>query len=193
MFRKLTRPEPFAIAILIAVTGLATWPTAEAQLGRGGFGGGAFRGIDGYMVERSQSGKSLYGYSEKTGSWDKLTVEPHTDDGLNAVQSTGVAALRGQQAVHAFGPDSGKWATVATDGNPSPVVVSAAVAACVAGDRLYAFGSSSDDWAVAELGERADATKLEVGTTRVVYRTDTHIHVFSNASGNWASVDLTED
>lgn len=196
MFRKLTRPEILALAILIAVAGMAAWPTAEAQLGGGGGFGGGFQGgfgTGGILIEPSQSGKSLYAYSEKTGTWDKLIIEPHPDDGLNAIQSAGVAALRGQQAVHAFGADSDKWATVATDGSPSPVVVSAAVVASVAGEQLYAFGSSSDDWAVVDLGERADATKLEVGSSRVVYRTQSHIHVFSNASGKWASVDLTKD
>lgn len=196
MFRKLTRPEVFALATLIAVAGITAWPTAEAQFGGGGGFGGGFQGgfaSGGIMIEPSQSGKSLYAYSEKSGSWDKLTAEPHPDDGLNFIQSAGVAALRGKQSVHAFGADSEEWATVKTDGDPSPLIISAGVAACVAGSHLYAFGSSSEEWAVADLGEPANSNQVAVHASRVVYRTETHVHVFSNASGKWASVDLTKD
>jgi hypothetical protein len=195
MFHKRTRNVFLALAVLIALAGTAARPTAEAQLRGGGLGGG-FQGgfgIGGIMVEQSQSGKSLYAYSETAGAWDKLTVEPHPVDGLSFVQSVGVAALRGKHAVHAIGADAGKWSTAPTDGDPSPAVVSGGLAACVAGSHLYAFGSSSETWAVADLGEPADAMKLEAGANRVVYRSDTHVHIFSNASGKWASVDLTKD
>src|SRR5690606_26845141 len=131
MFRKLTRPEILTIAILIAVAATTAWPTAEAQFGGGGLGFQGGFATGGIMIEPSQSGNSLYAYSEKSGSWDKLTAEPHPDDGLNAIQSAGLSALRGKQAVHAIGAESGKWATVATDGDPSRLIVSAGAAACV--------------------------------------------------------------
>jgi hypothetical protein len=200
MFRKLTRPEILAVAILIAVTGLATWPNAEAQLGDGGSGGGGeFTGngieTDEIIIEPSKSGKTLYGYSQKTGSWDKLSAEPHGDDGLTPVVSGTMAVVRGNERLHVFKAVTGRWfSSPEVAGNLSPVVISSSVAAAVAGNQVWAVGNHGQStWVEVDIGEPAMANQMAVHASRVVYRTDTHVHVFSNASGKWASVDLTED
>ena len=189
---SLTISRRFGMLLGLTLTTLAS-ASAEAQFGSGG----AFvssPGDDGIQIERSLSGKSLYGYSDRTGSWDKLTAEPHPEDGtLNAIQTVGLAALRGKGHVYGFGTNSRKWASTETDGEPSPMILSARVAGCVAGSHLYAFGANQKDWAVLDLGEAASADIMTVHASRVVYRTTTHVHIFSNSSGKWASVDLAKD
>lgn len=170
--------------------------SADAQFGGGGFGGEGFAGVmnQSIMIEPSKSGKTLYGYSEELGAWDKLSAEPHPDDGLTPILTSSMAVVRGKNQLHVFKEETGKWiSSPEIKGAISPPIVSAGVAAAVAGDQLWAVGKGQTTWVAVDLGELVNRDQVAVYASRVVYRTDSHVHVFSAASGKWASVDLTKD
>jgi hypothetical protein len=163
MFRKLTRPELLAIAILIAVTGTVAWPTAEAQFGglddpldtskylpHGAIATGEL------IIFRSQSGNSLYGYANATGEFDNASFAPHPDSGYTPIVTARVAIVPGERKLFAFSANIGRWSTL-------------------------------------EVDEAVDVSKVVVDQERATYLLDNEFHVFSNASGKWASVDLTKD
>mgnify|MGYP002622542781 CR=1 FL=1 len=144
------------------------------------------------LVERSESGKSLYAYSSLSGRWDKLTAQPHPESPFPIV-SLDFAVLRGPEHLHGFCLKTGAWSTIDTDGVPSVIIVSAGAAACSAGTHLYAFSPHTGEWDEIDVQAATDMDNLEVGGNFVRYRHGTEIFMFSSTAGKWASVDLAVD
>lgn len=197
MFLHIIRRSLSILAALLLTVLLAPAAHAQFDLGNGGFGGGS-NGSGGIetqtlMIEYSKSGKTLYAFSNQVGTWDKLTPQPHPEDGIAPVVSGDFAVLRGKQHLHAFKAETGKWTSIETDSPPSHVVVSSGIAAATAGQHLWAIRKGLTTWVSVDIGEPADLQKLTVSASRVVYRTKTHVYAFSSGSGEWASVDLTKD
>lgn len=163
MLRKYTLLKMVTVVALLA---LVAWPAAEAQFGGGGFGGGGFNpaldvsqhwpkeavSTGDLIVFRSQSGKSLYGYANSTGEFDKVSFSPHPDRGYVPIVSAHVAVVPGEGQLYSFSAATGKWATLELDKvEVDKVVVGADRANYSTDTSFHVFSNASGKWASVDL------------------------------------------
>jgi hypothetical protein len=57
----------------------------------------------------------------------------------------------------------------------------------------YAFSARTGRWATLDVGDDVDTSRVAVAHGYASLYAEPNLHMFSNASGKWASVDLTAD
>lgn len=159
MSRPITQTVVVAVAISLA---MVTCDSAQAQFGRLEFGGGIVPNNDApagaiistnVIIVPSQSQKSVSGYSDAVGEWDDITVEPHSEHGIRPIVSANVAVVPGKRHLHAYGAETGKWATLEVEEgvDTSRVTVSQTRATLLTATHFHVFSSASGRWASLDL------------------------------------------
>ena len=110
---------------------------------------------DGVAVVISESGRTLYGYSGKTGSWDRVSVQ--NPDGRPIYPLVGgevACAVVGPRA-YGFSGTTGRWDVVRVTPGRIPMV--SLHFCCVDdGSKLYTFSNSSGRWSMADMSQDAE-------------------------------------
>lgn len=147
--------------LALAFTVLMSAP-AQAQFGGGGFGGveilqeylpaGTVASTN-VIIVPSKSKKSVSGYSDAGGEWETVSIEPHPELGIVPVVGTDVAVIKGKQHLHAFGAQSGTWATLEVGEaiDEAEVVVDQTRATFLTETHFHVFSSVSGKWASLDL------------------------------------------
>ena len=140
---------------MLAIVCLLPPSSLYAQLD-GGFGLESGTGTQRVQTERQERGgaiiiqwseamNELSGFSNKTGRWQKLKIEPQETIQPNCVEFVG--AVRLKNAIAAYSGETGTWDVVllpeASTALPS---VSPDVAQFKEGEHFYAFASSTGRW-----------------------------------------------
>jgi hypothetical protein len=139
-----------------------------AALGGGGFGGGGFGSAPGgsdnwvqsgpVVLAVSKSGKTLLGYSARTGTWDKVRLEkPLKEFTPVAAGNEGVVVVG--KRVYAFSGIVGRWDSVEVADAKEPPVPMVDVNDLIhfdIGSKMYMFSSITGRWSVADLSVDAD-------------------------------------
>jgi hypothetical protein len=133
--------------------------------GAGGFGGApAVVGSNNWVgsgeitLAVSKSGKTLFGYSVRTGAWAKARLaEPIKDFAPNVVTNTGWVVVG--KRVYAFSGIVGRWDSIdvadAKD-EPAPMTSGDDSIGFESGTKMYMFSAITGRWSVADLSVDAD-------------------------------------
>lgn len=137
--------------------------TAQAQFGGGGFDGGgngffAPPGLgadlnrldfgEGFVV-RTNSKRSVVGFSGATGKMDRFTFEKPIEKFVPIASGT-IVALYHDNTVLAFPIKTGRWIGVEVEEEPV-IVVQPGYATFQIGQKIYACSSNSVSWQVIDL------------------------------------------
>jgi hypothetical protein len=126
-------------------------------------GGGAFSGGNWIQSEQvvlaiSKSGKTLYGYSVRTGTWDKVRLD-QAIKAFEPVVDGNVGVLVVGKRVYAFSGIVGRWDSVEVADAKEPPVPSVGTNNLVRfdiGSKIYMFSAITGRWSVADLSVDAD-------------------------------------
>jgi uncharacterized cupin superfamily protein len=147
------------------------------------------------MVAVSKSGKTLYGYSTHTGTWDKTHVENPIKEFVPIVQGEVAVLVVGKRA-YAFGGKTGRWDSIELAEIPetSFPIIGGNVTCIVVGKRVYAFSGIAGRWDTEDLaGTKGPIVPVMDGQDRVQVEIGTKIWMFSGETGRWAVADLSID
>jgi hypothetical protein len=108
----------------------------------------------GVAVVISKSGNSLYGYSAKTGNWDRVRVQEPDGRPILPVLGGGVAcAIVGKHA-YGFSETKGRWETVEVAPGATQMV-SQHLCWIVAGSKIFMFSDTTGRWSIADMSQDA--------------------------------------
>jgi hypothetical protein len=139
----------------------------SSAAGGGGSGGGSapFFAAKGNWIQSeevvvglSKSGKTLYGYSARTGSWDRARLDQAVKDFEPVVDGNQGVVVVGKR-VYAFSGIVGRWDSVdVADAKepPVPMVGSNNLVRFDIGSKIYMFSAITGRWSVADLSVDAD-------------------------------------
>ena len=146
-------------------------------------------------VAVSKSGKTFYGYSTHTGTWDKVHVENAVKE-FSPIVSGEVACLIVGKRAYAFGGQAGRWDSIELAASPeaSWPLIDSNLACIVAGSRVYAFSGAAGRWDSIDLsGTKSPVAPVTDGQNRVRVEVGSKIYMFSAITGRWAAADLSVD
>ncbi|HUG18316.1 MAG TPA: hypothetical protein VMM56_05025 [Planctomycetaceae bacterium] len=126
--------------------------------GRRGFGTGAGLGYGGgseenqrliqgqnIMISWSKENDELRGFSQKSGEWTNLKIEPQTS--LDPTVGTDVAAVRVGDMMAAYSGTTGTWGVLKlSEGSKAIAIVGTNVVQTTDNDYLYTFAASKGKW-----------------------------------------------
>ena len=104
------------------------------------------------VVAVSHSGNTVYAYSDYTGQWAKVAVEPGATKPIRQVVGEEVACFVSGTKAYAFGARSGQWVVADLHEHGIPVVNATRVRIDVQ-SRIYLFSTSSKKWAIVDLSK----------------------------------------
>lgn len=107
---------------------------------------------DGIAVVISESGKTLYGYSAKTGNWDRVRVQNPDGRQIYPLVGGGVACAVVGTRAYGFSGTTGRWDVVEI--TPGRVPVVSRHFCCVDdGSKIYTFSNSTGRWSMADMSQ----------------------------------------
>jgi hypothetical protein len=127
------------------------------SLSTGGFGGGGISAGSVFLAA-SKSGKTLYGYSVRTGTWDKV----HLDNPIKAfepVLTGNEGCVVAGKRVYAFSGIVGRWDSIEVADSkepPLPSLQSDDLIRLDIGSKIYMFSAITGRWSAADLSDDAD-------------------------------------
>jgi hypothetical protein len=146
-------------------------------------------------VACSKSGKTLWGYSAHTGTWDKVRLEPAVK-GFNPVVEGEIACIVVGKRAYAFSSTRGRWDSVElAEWKEPPVPILERNEACVvAGSHVYGFSAKVGRWDVINIGDsKQPPVPVLSDTDRISVEAGSKIYMFSANSGRWSMADLSVD
>ncbi|HEV3418099.1 MAG TPA: hypothetical protein VG056_14835 [Pirellulales bacterium] len=167
MICKTSAQAPSAAPTIDPTTPAAAAPAPLAAFrGGGAFGNSGSSGIEQknavdsgpIFMATSKSGRTLYGYSVRTGTWDKVRLDsPAKEFAPNLAGSTGFVVLG--KRVYAFSGIVGRWDSVEVADSkepPVPTLDSDDRVRFDIGTKTYMFSAITGRWAVADLSVDSD-------------------------------------
>jgi hypothetical protein len=133
------------IAVLLTSTGLFAQELGPDKLLLITDGGAAI------IIATSQSGKTLYGYSVYTGTWDGVTVIRPDTSPLEPVVSAGIGYVMVGKRIHAFSAKTGLWATVELPAVATPRLSVGDRLRVDVGSKIYMYSGPAGKWAILDL------------------------------------------
>jgi len=94
------------------------------------------------ILKQSETGDTLWGYSEKLGKWSKLAI-PKGPDLLTPVVGANVGVFLGGGRIYAFSGSTGRWAELKTAAMPT---VAASKITVTDGDQVFIFSDVHGRW-----------------------------------------------
>jgi hypothetical protein len=104
------------------------------------------------LVAVSESGKTVYGFSDITGRWSKTSVELGTGNVIQPIVASDVACFVMGTKAYAFGAQSGVWSVIDIGVGATPPRVGTRVR-IDSGSKLFIFTSASAEWSVVDLAK----------------------------------------
>lgn len=104
------------------------------------------------IIASSQSGKTLYGYSIHTGTWDGVAVNnPEKSHMESAVVGSGIAYVTVGKRIYAFSAATGRWAVVELPEIATPRMSVGDRLRIDSGTKIYMFSGVTGKWAIVDL------------------------------------------
>jgi hypothetical protein len=138
---------------------------ASSGIGGGGLGGGGFGfgggggiSVGSVFLAASKSGKTLYGYSVRTGTWDKVHLDNPTK-AFEPVLAGNEGCVVAGKRVYAFSGIVGRWDSIEVADSkepPLPNLQSDDLIRLDIGSKIYMFSAITGRWAAADLSDDAD-------------------------------------
>ncbi len=103
------------------------------------------------IIAVSQSGKTLYGYSIRTGTWEGVAVTDPDKAPLMPIVGSGVGYVAVGRRVYAFSGATGLWAVLDLPEAAKPRISVAAGVRVDLGSKIYMFSGVTGRWALVDL------------------------------------------
>jgi hypothetical protein len=141
------RRIPMMVVLAVGLTNTESFPQEAAPTKKPvvADGGAAI------IVAASQSGKTLYGYSVYTGSWDAVVVNNPELSPLEPVVVAGIAYVMIGKRIHAFSAATGRWAVVDLPEVATPRHSVGDRLRVDVGSKIYMYSGPTGKWAVVDL------------------------------------------
>ncbi len=110
---------------------------------------------DSLIVVVSPTNDAIWGYSDATGHWASVKLEPRPGEVIEPVIYGSVACVRAGTRAHAFSAITGTWESVEVGDDPRAEVwaASTTIVAARSGQTLHAFSARTGAWDTLELGK----------------------------------------
>jgi hypothetical protein len=139
---------PCVVALALCLTSSAVFaqelPRAKQPIAR--FSSGSI------LIVTSQSGKTLYGYSEQTGMWDSVAVVNPGKSSLMPRIGTSIAYIRVGKRLYAFSAATGRWATFdLPEEGESKIDHNVGHLRVDVGSKIFMFSATTGKWSYVDL------------------------------------------
>jgi hypothetical protein len=103
------------------------------------------------ILAASESGKTLYGYSVQTGTWEGVAVTNPGNSRPNPIVGNGVGYVAVGKRVYAFSPVTGHWTPLDLPEAAEPTISGGGRLRVDVGTRIYMFSAVTGRWATIDL------------------------------------------
>jgi len=110
---------------------------------------------DSLIVVVSPAKDAIWGYSDVTGHWASVKLDPRPGEVIEPVIFGSVACVQAGTRAYAFSSITGSWDSVELGDDPRSEVwaASTTIVAARSGAKLHAFSAKTGGWDTLELGK----------------------------------------